>query len=102
MIDQKPKVEAADEQSTNALTERLREFVRRQLRDGAEPPHLSFVLAFVATELGLAIAPDPFRVFPVVMEGITKAAANRSEAATRDGEECDAEFPSDPDRRTLH
>lgn len=83
------------------LGERLREFVRGQLRDGAEPSDLSFVLAYVATELGLAIAANPVGVFSVVLEGIAKAAASRAEAQQKPAEQAPEEADI-PANRTLH
>jgi len=50
--------------ASDALTERIRSAVREELRQGAEPADLSFVLAFVATELGLTLASIPWRCFP--------------------------------------
>lgn len=75
-----------------ALLERVRTLVREELRQGAEPADLSFVLAFVATELGMAIASDPLQVFPVVLDAVTRATLNRVRASA-DAEKCDAPRP---------
>jgi hypothetical protein len=86
---------------TEELMERVREFVRVQLREGAEPCDLSFVLSYIATEMGLAIASNPVGVFPVVLEGIAKAAASRLEADSKP-EAPAKEQPAVPSNRTLH
>ncbi len=68
---EKPTASRSD--GINIVT-RVREFVRGQMREGAAAPDLSFALALVAAEMGLAIAPDPVSVFPVVLEAIAQAA----------------------------
>jgi hypothetical protein len=102
MSDQKADKNNSPQLGTDAVVERVREFVRSQLREGAAPPRLSFALALVATEMGLAIASDPVRVFPVVLEGITRAVSNRSEAKVLQDEECSVEGPASPGNATLH
>lgn len=72
------------ETGSNALDEaaivcRVRESVQALLGEGAAPSALSYALAFVATELGLALAPNPANVFPVVLSAVSHAAA-QSEA----------------------
>lgn len=83
------------------LAERLREFVGVQLREGAEPSELSFVLAYVATEMGLAIAPSPISVFPVVLDAVAKATQCRMEAQPQPEEPMLDEVPMSANR-TLH
>ena len=74
--------EGIEELGINAVLNRLRDYVRAQLQDGASAPDLSFALAFVATELGLAISADPVRVFPVVLQGVTEAIAGHNKAGS--------------------
>jgi hypothetical protein len=72
-----------------ALAERVRAFVRDELRQGSEPPDLTYALAFVAAELGLALASDPVQVFPAVLEAIHRATTNKIQQSNsaRDSEE---------------
>ena len=58
----------------NDLLERVRVFVRELLDDQVKPPGISFALTYVATELGLAVASNSVRVFPVVLSAVTQAA----------------------------
>lgn len=55
---------------------RVRGQVKRLLERDASPSDISFALAYVATELGLAISNDPARVFPVVLNGASQAATS--------------------------
>jgi len=59
---------------------RVRSLVKRLLEREASPSDVSFVLSYVATELGLVISEDPARVFPVVLKGLSQAATNYAEA----------------------
>lgn len=67
-----PKVEA--------ILTRVRSLVKRLLEREAKPADVSYVLSYVATELGLVISEDPVRVFPVVLRGLSQAATNFVEA----------------------
>lgn len=59
---------------------RVRGLVKRLLERQATPADVSFVLAYVATELGLVISEDPVRVFPVLLNGLSRAATDFAEA----------------------
>jgi hypothetical protein len=62
--------------------------VKRLLEREASPSDVSFVLSYVATELGLVISEDPARVFPVVLKGLSQAATNYADAkCAEDGNE---------------
>jgi len=58
--------------------ERVRGFTRGLLDNGVEPQAISFALAFVATELGLAVANNPVDVFAVVLSAVSQAAGSSS------------------------
>jgi len=102
MSDHKADKSNSAQLDADTVVQRVREFARNQMREGAAPPRLSFALALVATEMGLAIASDPVRVFPVVLEGIARAVSNRSEAKVLQDEECSTEGPASPGSATLH
>jgi hypothetical protein len=48
------------------------------LEDGAKPSQVAFALTSVATDMGLQVAGDPLRVFPVLLDAIASAAKIRS------------------------
>jgi hypothetical protein len=74
-----PIDQSAQPTSDQALAMRIRGFVRALLNDGGAPASISYALAFVATELGLAVANDPMRVFPVVLGAVSQAASARAD-----------------------
>jgi hypothetical protein len=47
------------------------------LEDGAKPSLVVFALTSVAAEMGLQVAGDPLKVFPVLLEAIAGAAKTR-------------------------
>jgi hypothetical protein len=55
------------------LGERTREFVGDLLVDGAKPQEVSYVLAYIATELGLRVTENSYMVFPMVLSGVKDA-----------------------------
>ena len=55
------------------LGERTRRFVAVLAEDGAHAKEISYILAYIATEFGLHITENSFRVFPMVLSGITDA-----------------------------
>lgn len=63
---------------------RVRGLVKRLLEREAAPADVSFVLSYVATELGLVISEDPARAFPVVLKGLSQAATNYADAKCAD------------------
>jgi hypothetical protein len=65
------------EASSSDVLRRVQSLVQDMLNDGAAAADISFVLAFIATDLGLALSPDPVAVFPVVLNGVGQAASNR-------------------------
>jgi hypothetical protein len=64
-------IEGKERYST--LGERTREFVGNLLVDGAKPQEVSYVLAYVATELGLRVTENSYMVFPMVLSGVKDA-----------------------------
>jgi hypothetical protein len=60
------------------LLERVRVLARKLLEDKAAPEAISFALAYIATELGLAVANNPVDVFPVVLSAVSQASAENS------------------------
>src|SRR5690349_1970837 len=56
-----------------------RALVGALLDAGADAPHISYAFAYIATELGLVVAANPVRVFPVVLSAVSQAAADRGE-----------------------
>jgi hypothetical protein len=55
---------------------RVRGQVKRLLERDASPADISYVLSFVAIELGLSLTEDAARVFPVVLKGASHAATS--------------------------
>lgn len=68
--------EDEDSNKQDNLIDRVRIFVREMLDDAADPPAISFALAYVATELGLAVADSPAHVFPVVLDAVSRATSS--------------------------
>lgn len=102
MIQEKPDEVDPKQLDKRAVVERVRKFVRDQMSDGASAPDLSFALAYIATDLGLAISADPLRVFPVVLEGIAQASLAHSEATPAPVEERKADLGSIPASSAIH
>jgi hypothetical protein len=67
---------AKDALTVDEVMGKVRAFVTTLLNGGAESPHITFGLAYVATEFGLAVAEESVQVFPVVLSAVTSAAAN--------------------------
>ena len=57
------------------LIERVRVVARQLLEDGAAPEAISYAFAYIATELGFAVATNPVDVFPVVLSAVVQASA---------------------------
>ena len=66
----------ADALTVDEVLGKVRTFVRTLLNGGAESPDITFGLAYVATEFGLAVADESVQVFPVVLSAVTSATAN--------------------------
>ena len=64
--------------NVSSIVELVREFVGGNLNSGAKGAEIAFALAYVATEMGFALSSDPVNVFPVVLKGISSAAAQWS------------------------
>ncbi len=71
---------ATESPKVEAILTRVRSLVKRLLEREAKPADVSYVLSYVATELGLVMSEDPARVFPVVLKGLSQAATNYAEA----------------------
>jgi len=78
----------------------VRAVIKSLLDKGAEPSDVSFVLGFLATELGLKVTEGSISVFPVVMTGIIKAVDDAMKEYSQDDEE--EEDVDRPRSATLH
>ena len=78
----------------------VRAVIKSLLDKGAEPSDVSFVLGFLATELGLKVTEGNISVFPVVMTGIIKAVDDAMKEYSQDDEE--EEDVDRPRSATLH
>ena len=67
------------------------ELVRGLLEDGVSVPDISFALAYVATDLGLQLAPTPAHAIAVVTDAIHKSAVTHSRASAEAASDTDAE-----------
>ena len=56
---------------------RIAHLTQSLLEDGAAPSDVAFALASVATDMGLQVAGDPLKVFPVLLEAIAGVANSR-------------------------
>jgi hypothetical protein len=76
---------------------RLRAVVSGLLEEGAPPAELTYALAYIATEMGIAYAPDSLAAVHVVMQGIASAAKDVTAAHTSTAEPGSAarDLPSD-------
>lgn len=80
---------------------RVRGQVKRLLERDASPADVSYVLSFVATELGLTVGEDAARVFPVVLKGASHAATSYADQKqSKAGGE--AELQSPPAGVSIH
>ena len=69
------QVAASDALTVDEVMGKIRALVRTLLNGGAESPDITFGLAYVATEFGLAVAEESVQVFPVVLSAVTSATA---------------------------
>jgi hypothetical protein len=86
--------------SADEVTANVRALVGNLLERGAEAPAITFALAYIATEFGLAVFKNSLRVFPMVLTAVSRAAADRREDA------CHGEINSNDEKSakgaTLH
>ena len=93
------------EPTPEEVMSRVRALVGALLDAGAEPPHVSYALAYVATELGLAVAANPVQVFPVVLSAVSSAAADhdhKDDGLQASGSDASTSDDGRPDGTTLH
>lgn len=64
---------------------RIRALAKRLIERDVPPADVSFALAYIGAELGMLVSNDPARVFPVVLDGLSQAATNYSEAKRTNG-----------------
>lgn len=86
----------------DALLVEVRKFVLAQMKEGVQAPDLTFVLAYVAAELGFSIASVPLRVIPVVLEAVSQASIAHSSATQDQAEESRSAEEIIPDACTIH
>ena len=79
-------------ESQKEVCARTRGLIQELLKNGAQPSDISFVLSFLATELGLAVTEGSVSVVPVVFAGISNAINNAIEGAP-DEEDVEEERP---------
>jgi hypothetical protein len=53
------------------------------LEDGAQPSQVAFALTSVAADMGLQVAGDPLKVFPVLLDAIAGVAKSRLQIETK-------------------
>lgn len=51
--------------------------IQSLLEDGAKPSEVVFALTSVAADMGLQVAGDPLKVFPVLLDAIARVAKRR-------------------------
>jgi hypothetical protein len=96
---------AADALTVDEVVGKVRAFVGTLLNGGAESPDITFGLAYVATEFGLAVAEESVQVFPVVLSAVTSAAANhksQTEGTEASSSEVSNSQNGKPNSATLH
>ena len=84
---------------------KVRTLVGALLEAEAQAPHISYALAYVATELGLFSAAEAVQVFPVVLSAISRAAADHNQEGDESQSTEAASNCSDeqrPEGATLH
>ncbi len=59
--------------ASDQLAEQIRNSVRHMLKAGIPAWDITYALTYVATELGLAVAKEPVRIFPVLLGAISQA-----------------------------
>jgi hypothetical protein len=78
---------------------RVAQLTQSLLEDGAVPSEVAFALASVATDMGLQVAGDPLKVFPLLLAAIAGAANTRLHTET---ETLDITAQATPDGTTIH
>lgn len=79
----------------------IRAFAKRMIERDVPPSDVSFALAYVGAELGMLASNDPARSFPAVLNGISQAATNFSEAKRAKGA-MDDELEAPPSGVSIH
>ena len=88
----------SENQTPAELLSQVRDFVHELLDEEAAPPQITFCLAYVSTELGLAMTDNSARVVPVVLDAVAHATRVMTQQDDEDEEESSAveETPSLP------
>jgi hypothetical protein len=77
----------SENQTPAELLSQIRDFVRELLDEDAAPPQITFCLAYVATELGLAMTDNSPRAVPVVLDAVAHATRVMTQQDNEDEEE---------------
>lgn len=79
----------------------IRAFAKRMIERDVSPSDMSFALAYVGAELGMLTSRDPAQSLPVVLNGLSQAATNFSEAKRAKGTS-DEELEAPPSGVSIH
>jgi hypothetical protein len=63
--------------SKDEVVGRIARVTQSLLEEGASPSQVAFALTSVAADMGLQVAGDPLKVFPVLLDAIAEAARTR-------------------------
>jgi hypothetical protein len=79
--------------SADEVVGRIARMTQSLLEDGANPSQVAFALTSVAADMGLQVAGDPLKVFPVLLDAIAEVAKTRlrKETESRDLDATDQE-----------
>jgi len=90
-----------NEAALETLAGIVREHVQALLDNGHPASSVSFVLAFVATELGLELASNPHEPIRVVLGAVLNASSQHAKAQSREDLEVSDEVER-PSATTIH
>jgi hypothetical protein len=63
--------------SMDEVVDRIARMTQSLLEEGANPREVAFVLTSIAADMGLQVAGDPLKVFPVLLDAIAEVAKTR-------------------------
>lgn len=86
-MDQKKEI------GTEEMMGRISRLTQTLLEDGADPAQLAFALTSVAADMGLQVAGDPLKVFPVLLEAIANQASKRVDLDEAQADHDELEVP---------
>jgi hypothetical protein len=85
-----------------ALADSLFDWVKGALESGAAPSAVTYVLAAVATDMGLELGKDPYRVLPVILGAVSDRLKSHAKPANDNEKVAGPEGETPTPQSTIH